>query len=187
MKVIRNTQEFKITLPPYKINIKEIKNKNGKGYQYTSILPPILCSFFEVGTVTTAAPDDYSNLLMFMELKDCNIILSGNQFNKALTDQHTHNNLKLSSTFGTPDPELVQYCKENPINFDLFGRIQFKEQHNTTVYKLHNSNSYRVTLPNPLFKPHIQHTKDNYILFTIDTTKDDLQNRKGVITYEIIN
>ncbi len=187
MEIIRNNNEFKIKLPPYKINIKEIKNKNGKGYQYTSILPPILCSFFEVSTGTTSAPEDYSNILMFMELKDFNIIISGNQFNKALTDQHVHNNLEIVSNYGTPDPELVQYCNDNPINFKLFDSIHYKEQHNTKVYRLSNSNSYRVTLPNQLFKPHIQHTKDNYILFTIDTTKEDLQKNKGIITYEIKN
>ena len=189
MKITRCKEGVKITLPPYKINIRKLTSNGTKNsYQYTCILPPLLCSFFEVGTVEPE--DNYNNILMFMELKDNNIILSGNNFYKALNDQYEHNTLEMiNNSYGvcTPNPELVQYCKDNPINFKLFDTVHYKKQYNSRVYKLSNSNSYRVTLPNQLFKPHIKHTENNYILFTIDTTKEDLQTNKGVVTYEIIN
>ena len=189
MQVTKSKQGIKITLPRYKINIRKLTGTK-TSYQYTCILPPVLCSFFNIGTDTPEAEDEdnYNNLLMFYELDDYNLILSGNDFYKALLNQHEHNTLSMISSYGQEaKPELIKYCQDNPINYKLFDTIHYTEQYNTSVYKLSNSNSYRVTLPNQLFKPHINHTKDNYILFTIDTTKEDLQSNKGIITYEIIN
>lgn len=189
MKVQRNKNGVKITLPKYKINVRKLSGSK-PSYQYTCILPPVLCSYFGVDTTDTVDPENniYNNLLMFYEVDDEKIIISGNDFYEAVISYPEHNTLEvMTKSYGSINPEIEKYCKEHPINFKLFDRIHYREQYNTTVYQLKGKNSYRVTLPKQLFKEHIDHTKNNYILFTIDTTKEDLLTNKGVVTYEIIN
>jgi len=189
MEITKSKEGVKIRLPPYKINIKKTKGVEKINHQYTCILPPLLCSLFQVGLVTPeVAEEDYTNEVMFYELEDENILISGNEYYKTLLDNQEHNDIKIVLAYGhTPKEELINYCENNPINFKLFDTIHYKKQYITKVYKLSNSNSYRLTLPHDLFKKHINHSKDNYILFTIDTTKEDLHTNKGVVTYEITN
>lgn len=191
MKIERNKTGMKIKLQPYKINIKQIQKPNKTTYQYSSIIPSILCSYFNI-TDTPNTPEDsqkpYTNLLMFYTLKKENLIISGNSFYKAIIDNMEYNNYNMVKASGyNPKQELVNYVKENPLNYKLWNTIHYMKQYNTTVYKLPKSNNYKVTLPRNLFKHHIQHNKDNYIQYCINTDKEDLQNNKGVVTYTIIN
>lgn len=187
----RKKEGVKISLPPYKINIKKYKKDNKIHYQYSSILHPLLCSYFEITPHTNNYEDPlkpYNNLLMFYTLQEENIILSGNSYYKAIMDYHNHKNYEwINKTPYTPKPELKEHIEKNPLNKQLYETLQYKKQYNTTAYKLTKSNSYRVTLPKNLFKNIIDHTKDNYIKYMIDTSKEDLQNNKGLVTYEIIN
>lgn len=185
--IIRNHEDLKITLPKYKITVKPV-NKDSNSYQYSCILPPLLVSFFNIQDNTQKEdPEDFSNLLMFYEYDDTNYIMGGTTFYKALRDSSEHKILNdINQMYGyEPKPELVEYCENNPVNYDIYDRIRYRHQHNTTVYKLKNSNNYRVTLPVQLFKEQVNPYKDNYIHFTIDTQKEDLLYNKGVITYMV--
>lgn len=143
MEVIRGYSNFKIRLPPYKINLKELRNKDCVNYQYSITLPPILCSMFGV-------KEGGVNVLSF-------------------------------------------YTWDNKLYIsDPSGAYRYDENNNcvakgfTTAYQLKNSNNFRVTLPNHLFKSEIKPTKDNYILFTIDTVEEDFRGFSGVVNVEII-
>lgn len=185
--IIRNHEDLKIRLPPYKITIKTT-NKEGNSYQYSCILPPILCSFFNIqDNKSKDQEDDPSNLLMFYENDNVNYIMSGTTFYKALRDAEEHKILEdISNMWGyEPKPELVEYCNNNPVNFGVYDKIRYEHKYNATAYKMTNSNNYRVTLPNKLFKNKVNPLKNNYILFTIDTQKEDLLYNKGVITYVV--
>lgn len=192
MKITRNHEDLKITLPKYKITVKPI-NRENNSYQYSCILPPVLCSFFNIeDTSNKEDVEDYSNLLMFYEYELSNYIMSGTTFYKALKDNHEHTLLNsINSSFKdnpyyAPKPELVEYCNNNPINYKIYDKIRYEHQYTTTVYKLKNSNNYRVTLPNKLFKHYINPYKNNYIIFTINTQNEDLLYNKGTVNYTVV-
>lgn len=190
MEIKRNKEGVKIILPPYKINIKKYKKDNSIYYQYSSILHPLLCSYFDLIPHPNNYEDPlkpYNNLLMFYTLQEENLIVSGNSYYKAIIDHFQHKDHEVITKSGyTPKPEIKEYIEKNPLNNTLYEKLQYKRQYNTTAYKLTKSNSYRVTLPKQIFKNQIQPNKDNYIQYMIDTSKKDLQNNKGIVTYQIV-
>lgn len=187
--IIRDKKDLKITLPKYKITVKTI-NKNRNSYQYSCILPPLLVSFFNIQDNTNKEdPEDHrGNLLMFYEYENNNYIMSATTFYKAIHDSTQHRILEdINNMYGyEPKPEFLEYCENNPVNYEIYDRIRYNCSYDTTVYKLKNSNNYRVTLPAPKFKEQINPYKDNYICFVIDTQAEDLVYNKGNVMYSVI-
>jgi len=188
MKVIRNDTEFKIKLPPYKIHIKEIKNKNSNSYQYTCILPPLLCSYFNIHKDTIT--EDEPNTIIFFTYNNREYITSMETlttFNTISFKQHELKRVtEMCKINGWEIPEeSIKDLSELPtINYNIHDNID--HYYFTTAYNLANSNSFRFTLPNKLFKDKIDITKNNYLLFTINPVAKDVLNYHGVISVDVL-
>lgn len=187
MQVQFNKGGLKIILPRYKITIKEVKGCSGKtSYQYSCILPPVLCSFFNIKDNTVDENAREYNSLIFYKSKGSNYIMSWEVLNKAYEymDKIHIYNMTVDMDL-IPPVELVEQVENIPLNINLFDEIRSKIEYSTMAYKLTNSNSYRVTLPNHLFKDMVNPAEDNYIQFIIDTSEDDLLTNKAVVKYTV--
>ncbi len=187
MEIIRNTNEFKIKLPPYKIHIKEIKNKKSNSYQYTCILPPLLCSYFNIHKDTIGENEP-------------NIILYTYNNRQYITSMNTLTTFRSISFKQHELKRVTEMCKLNQweipgniekklaelptINYNIHDNIG--RYYYTTAYNMTNSNSFRFTLPNKLYKDKIDIHNDNYLLFTINPVTKDVLNNYGVISVDVL-
>lgn len=176
MEILRNNTDFKITLPKYKIHTKEIKNKSKPNYQYTCILPPLLCSYLHINKETIKEKEH--NLILYKYKED--IFITSKEtldiFRRISIKQHELSNLEVSEDNSTPEITTI--------NYNIHDNIE--HYYYTTAFNLTNSNSFRFTLPNKLFKDKINPSKNNYILFIIDTLEKDILNHYGTIKIKVI-
>lgn len=187
MKIIRNTNEFKIKLTPYKIHIKEIKNKNSNSYQYTCILPPLLCSYFNINkdTIEENEPNiivyTYNNREYITSMKTLitfrSISFKHQELNR-ITEMCKINDWKI------PEDTVKDIIELPTINYNIHDNIE--RYYYTTAYNMTNSNSFRFTLPNKLYKDKIDISKDNYLSFTINPLLTDVLNNYGVISMDVL-
>lgn len=184
MKIFRDPKKFIIQLPLYKVNIKKIPYNNKTGFQYSSILPPFLCSYFNIED-TIKEP----NLLFYVYdsaiyITTVQSLLDLSAISSKLKEIETY--VRICKANGTEIPENLEkeYTELPKINYKIYDNIETKVI--TTAYKLTNSNSFRVTLPNKLFKDKIVTTENNYIQFTIDTLNKDFLNNYGVVKIDIL-
>jgi len=157
MEILRNNTDFKITLPKYKIHTKEIKNKSKPNYQYTCILPPLLCSYLHINKETIIEKEP--NLILYKYKEDIFI-----------TSKETL--------------DIIKQHELTIINYKIHDNIE--HYYYTTAFNMTDSNSFRFTLPNKLFKDKINPSRTNYILFTIDTLEKDVLNYYGTIKIKVI-
>ena len=75
------------------------------------------------------------------------------------------------------------------VNVQLLDQVESgirnQEVMETSAYKVYGRDSYRITLPSPIFKDMINPDEDNYIRFIIDTTEEDVLYNKGVVKYTV--
>lgn len=183
MKILRDNKQFKIVLPLYKIHIKKIKNKTMIGYQFSSTLPPFLCSYFNIEHIKEP------NLLFYT--LDAEIHLTTPEVLEQIAESHFQRQYlgvimeTLKAENQVIPNNLQQEYNELPnVNYSVYDNIMGK--HHATAYKLKSSNSFRVTLPNRLFKDKINIDKSNYIQFTINALNTDFLNNYGVVTIDIL-
>lgn len=172
MKVEYDKKGLKIILPKYKITTKKLKpTPNTTTYQYSCIVPPILCSFFNIQDNTQPEYTIGNNNLLFYNVAEDHYIMSSVLY-------------ELCTGLDTTGIDTTE-----TINTDLINKIALNVNlntlHQTTAYKLTNSNSYRVTLPTPIFKNMVNPEEDNYIRFIIDTAEEDILYNKGVVKYTV--
>jgi len=177
MEIRRNNTDFKITLPKYKIHTKEIKNKNKPNYQYTCILPPLLCSYLHIKKETIIEKEP--NLILYKYKEEIYITSKETLdiFRSFSIKQHELSKLELSE-------DNTNIAEVTNINYNIHDNIE--HYYYTTAFNMTNSNSFRFTLPNKLFKDIINTSKTNYILFTIDTLEKDILNHYGTIKIKVI-
>ena len=156
MDIVRDENGLRIILYPYKINIKEVKTKEGKNYQYTCNLPPLLCSFLRVSK----------------NIKEPNLLFYEYKNNIYITDVFTYDEV-----FFNFDEDTLKRT-----NYDIWSNMEQKKL--TTAYNVNNT-SFRLTLPNKMFKDKIDVSKDNYLIYYVDTLEKDLLNNVGVIKLSI--
>lgn len=177
MKIFRDSKQFIIQLPPYKINI----TKRTKSSQYSCTLPPLLSSIFNLKNINPEEAkllfyvyDSKIHVTTLQSLIDYSNISLKQQELKSLISMYTSKDM-------TPPEDLTKKYNELPsIDSNYYDTMTNKIY--TSAYKMANSNTYRVTLPNKLFKDKIKEDKDNYILFTIAATKKGFVNEYGIIT-----
>ena len=191
MEIKRNTEGLTINLTPYKISIKKL-DTNKNSYQYTCILPPFICSLFNI-TKDSAAPsnkfEELYNRLVFYSHEGSLYLEDSKVFSEISNIKEVTRRVeylkKKQYKYDNVAEEIEELTKDlGSINNNIIDNIY--SQYFSTPYLLSNGNSFRFTLPNKLVKDEVNVNQDNYILYSINTNEKNVLNNYGTIKIDIL-